>query len=265
MKVVSLVSDVNSESSIPLYKQIADDLLEKINTGVFKEGELIPKEVDLAEKYYKVSRPTIRKAIEMLVNEGYLERKKRRGTVVKKKKIVQEFAQILESFDDQMLRKGLQPRTVVLYFNKDKANEEVSKNLELKKGEEVYKLIRLRYAGEDPNVLVTTYLPSKLLPDFLNIDFTRHRLYQVLSERGLPVKEVMRTLNIEKADETTSHLLNIEEHDPIYYFHTIGYTGNKVPIEYSISKYRSDNNTFIFQIRNQDNFMLQLKDQHNPS
>ncbi|MFB6465413.1 GntR family transcriptional regulator [Cytobacillus sp. Hz8] len=250
----------NNDNNDPLYKQIADDLLNKIDSGVFKEDQLIPKEVELADKYYKVSRPTIRKAIEILVNDGYLERKKRKGTIVKRKRIVQEFTQVLESYDEQMIRKGLEPRTTVLSFNKDKANREIKENLELEEGDEVYKLIRLRYTGEDPNVLVTSYLPVKLLPNLLTIDFTKRRLYQVLSEQGHAVDSVVRTLNIEKADETTGHLLNIEENDPIYYFHTIGYTGNKVPVEFSISKYRSDINTFIFQITSEDKFKLQLKD-----
>ncbi|MEK5266584.1 GntR family transcriptional regulator [Weizmannia sp. FSL W8-0401] len=236
----------------PMHKQIEEDLLEKITSGFYKENELIPKEVELAE-YYQVSRPTVRHAIQSLVNEGYLERKKRKGTIVRKRKIDQEFTHIIESYDSEMSRKGLLPKTRVLTFKKDTASEEIAENLGVQTGDEVYKLVRLRYAGEDPVVLVTTYLPQYLLPDFLKHDFSKQRLYGVLAERGLQVNAVKRKLDVIKADETTSDLLDIVINDPIFYFHTIGYTGDRIPIEYSISKYRGDLNSFVFEVNNVKN------------
>ncbi len=250
---------VLSNGSDPLYKQIADDLIAKINSGVYKENELIPKEVDLAEKYYKVSRPTIRKAIELLVRDGYLERKKRKGTIVKRQKIVSEFTQMIQSYDDEMLKKGLKPKTVVLFFNKDEATEEVAEHLQINEGDPVYKLIRLRYAGGNPCVLVTTYLPFDRLPDLSNIDFSQRRLYSVLAENGMPINYAVRRLDIVKADATTADLLNIAVNDPIYYFHTTAYTGDRIPVEFSLSKYRSDINSFVFEVTNADNLRLEVK------
>ena len=68
------------------YKEIQNQLLNDIKTGKYSEGELIPKEVDLAQEL-NVSRPTIRHAIQNLVNAGYLERRKKRGTIGKHTKI----------------------------------------------------------------------------------------------------------------------------------------------------------------------------------
>ena len=67
---------------------VKDDILEKILSGEYEVGEIIPKEVDLA-KEYDVSRPTVRQAIQSLVSEGYLERKQRVGTRVVRKKLNQ--------------------------------------------------------------------------------------------------------------------------------------------------------------------------------
>lgn len=251
--------DNNKDKNIPLYKQIAEDLLDKINTGVYKENELIPREVDLAEKHYKVSRPTVRKAIETLVDEGYLERKKRKGTIVKRRKIVSEFTQVVESYDEEMLRKGYEPKTIVLFFNKDKANKEISTRLDIHEGDEVYKLIRLRYAAEKPIVLVTTYLPVKLLPNLDEIDFSKQKLYHVLAEQNMPVTRAMRILDIIKADETTADLLNIDVNEPIYYFRTVGYSNDEIPVEFSIAKYRSDITSFTFEISNSENLRLRMK------
>ena len=63
------------------YLDIKKDLLDKILSGVYQQGSIIPNEYELAE-IYNVSRPTIRKAVQILVDEGYLEKRKKRGTIV---------------------------------------------------------------------------------------------------------------------------------------------------------------------------------------
>lgn len=233
--------------NIPLHKKIRMDLLEKINSEFYQENDIIPTELELSKKY-GVSRPTVRQAIQALVNEGYLERRKKRGTIVKKNKIKQEFTHVLESFDSEMNRKGISPKTNVLNFSIEHANEEVAENLNIELNEEVYKLFRLRYAGEEPVVVVTTYIPKEMFPELEEVDFTSQLLYNVFKEFGYPIKSVSRKLEVIKADETTSDLLNVKENDPMFYFHTQGFTSDKIAIEYSISKYRGDINYFVFEI-----------------
>lgn len=233
----------------PLHKQIEKDLRKQIESGYYNENETIPTEMELAQ-LYNVSRPTVRQAIQSLVNDGYLEKRRKRGTVVKKAKIAQEFTHVIESYDSEMNRKGIVPRTKVLTFKVDKASEDVAKNLQIKEGAHVYKLVRLRYAGNDPVVLVTTYLPKQLLPDLLDYDFRSKLLYSVLNELGKPVVTARRKLEVITAGETIGDLLDIEENDPIFYFHTIGLMESRIPIEYSISKYRGDINSFTFELSN---------------
>ena len=72
------------------YLDIKKDLLDKILSGVYQQGSIIPNEYELAE-IYNVSRPTIRKAVQILVDEGYLEKRKKRGTIVCDPTIRQEF------------------------------------------------------------------------------------------------------------------------------------------------------------------------------
>lgn len=231
----------------PLHQQIKEDLLNKIEFEDYKIGDKIPNEVDLAI-HYKVSRPTVRQAINSLVIDGFLERRKKRGTIVRQRKINQEFTHVIESYNDEMTRKGLIPKTKVLSLKSEIANDEVVKQLDLKSGDSVYKLVRLRYAEEDPIVLVTTYIPLSLVPNLKEIDFTNTRLYEVLSENNTPIKGICRKLELITADETVSDLLSVEMDAPLFYFHSLGYIENSVPIEYSISKYRGDLNSFIFYI-----------------
>ncbi|MGX7265075.1 GntR family transcriptional regulator [Enterococcus crotali] len=234
--------------NFPLYKKIEQDLLDKIKSGTYAENDLIPTELELAEEY-DVSRPTVRQAVQTLVDAGYLEKRKKRGTIVKRPKIQQEFTKVIESFDSEMNRKGLVPKTKVIAFRKDTANEEVAENLEIQEGEEVYKLIRLRYAGEKPTVLVTTYIPRMIFKDLEEVDFSTKLLYKTFDEKGYPVKTVSRRLDVIQADDTVSDLLDVEVGAPLFYFHTRGFAEGKVPVEYSISKYRGDTNSFVFEIK----------------
>lgn len=238
---------MNLNNKIPRHLFIQQDLLKKIQSGDYAQGQLIPKESELTD-IYQVSRPTVRQAIQYLVNEGYLERRKRRGTIVKQQKINQEFTHIIESYDSEMNRKGLHPKTKVLTFKIDKATYNIASNLHINEYDDVYKLVRLRYAENKPIVLVTTYLPVKLLPNFLDNDFTSEKLYSVLEKINFPILQIRRKLDVLKADETTSDLLDIEEGDPIFYFHSTAFTHDRLPIEYSISKYRGDINSFIFEL-----------------
>lgn len=238
----------DENNKLPLHVRIKDDLFKKIESGYFEVDKIIPTEMKLAD-LYQVSRPTVRQAISSLVAEGYLERKKRKGTIVCKKKINHEFTYLIESFESEMQRKGLMQKTKVLSFKIDVANSEISSALELKEGSSIYKLTRLRYIENEPVLIVTTYLSADRFPSFKEVDFEKNSLYTVMLDLGFPVTSIRRKLEVIKSDETISDLLNIEKNDPIFYFHSYGYSYN-TPVEYSISKHRGDRNSFIINISN---------------
>lgn len=229
------------------YKEIQKQLLDDIKNGKYAEDELIPNEVDLA-KELNVSRPTVSHAIRNLVEAGYLERRKKRGTIVKYVKLKQEFTHVIESYNDEIKQNGRVAKTKVLVFEKIKANREVQEALNLEEKSEVYKLVRLRFAENTPVVLVTTFLPAQNLPDFDQHDFNQESLYDVLKSYQLAVTHVQRKLEVKLAGETNSNFLNIESSDPVFYFHTIGSTKAGLKIEYSIATYRGDNNYFMIDL-----------------
>lgn len=237
-----------AEQSIPKYQIIAKDLLKKIQTGFYPQNTIIPPEVELSKRY-KVSRPTVRQAISLLVNQGYLDRKRKRGTLVKKVKIEQEFTHLIESYSEEMSAKGIYPKTNLLYFDEEKGNDEVCRNLKLEAKAPVFKLVRLRYANDQPIVLVTTYIPKERVPELANYDFSKDSLYATLEKYNLKVTRVIRKLEVIDADETIANLLNIGVNKPIFYFHTQGLTSDKKPIEYSIAEYRGDINSFVIDVQ----------------
>lgn len=230
-----------------LYTSIKDNLLEKILDGTYPEGKVIPSEVELAD-IYGVSRSTIRQALQILVSTGYLEKRKRRGTIVTRPKVDQSFAMGLRSFEEDMRLLGRNARTTVLLFRRMSPSEEVARGLELAAGEDVFKLVRLRYVDDQPNVFVESYLPCSAYPDLDRYDFNETRLYDAMERCGRPVATARRHLEVTKADPTTASLLDTEEGDPLFLFHTVARDASGEAIEYSIASYRGESNAFDFSV-----------------
>ena len=150
----------------------------------------------------------------------------------------------------EVKEKGLTPSTKVLTFKQEKAEEEVRQKLNLKETEKVYKLVRLRYVDDQPNVLVTTYVPCRLFEHLSEVDFEKESLYQTFHKEGRDITSIQRKLDVILADETCADLLDIKNGDPLFYFHSTGYDESHTAIEYSIAKYRGDRNSFVFQLSN---------------
>lgn len=230
-----------------LYDQIKDDLLSKIKDGTYPEGQTIPSELELAE-IYGVSRPTIRQALQILVSDGYLEKRRRRGTVVTKPKVSQSFTMSISSFEDAMRLAGRLPKTKVLVFKRERANAEVEKRLELTRGQDVFKLVRLRYADDLPNVFVESYIPRALYPGLDSFDFNESSLYAAMDACGNPVMTARRRLEVIKADGAAAALLDVEAGDPLLLFHTVARDASGTAVEYSVATYRGESNSFELNV-----------------
>lgn len=230
-----------------LYDQIKDDLLSKIKDGTYPEGQTIPSELELAEMY-GVSRPTIRQALQILVSDGYLEKRRRRGTVVTKPKVSQSFTMSISSFEDAMRLAGRLPKTKVLMFKRERAHAEVEKRLELARGQDVFKLVRLRYADDLPNVFVESYIPCTLYPGLDSFDFNESSLYAAMDTCGNPVMTARRRLEVIKADGAAAALLDVEAGDPLLLFHTVARDANGTAVEYSVATYRGESNSFELNV-----------------
>lgn len=235
----------------PLYMTIKDDLLSKIGDGTYAVGETIPPEVDLA-RAYGVSRPTVRQALQLLCDAGYLERRRRRGTIVRPPKVQRRFIERLASFEGDVEGLGLATSTRVLALRREEAVDEVAHALELDEGAEVFCVVRLRLVSEVPAVLVRSYVPVELYPTLDDHDLTRERLYGVFEELGHPIHGVTRCLEVCRPDPVVAALLDVDQNAPCFLFHTVGREGGGRAIEYSIATYRGDTNTFTVSLEIQE-------------
>lgn len=248
MILQELKQTITKDIPIPLYYQLKEQLLRRIENGALQVGDLIPSEAEFCETL-QISRPTVRQALNELVTEGHLDRQKGRGTFVTRPKVDGRFFQKLESFDKEMTQKGLTPSTEVLQFQTLQGSEPVCRKLGLSIGSKVLYLQRLRFTDGEPLVFLDTYLPYELFPALLEEDFARHSLYAVLESRyGACVTRVSREMEAVNVTAAEAKMLQISKNQAVCLVRTVAYTREGVPVEYSVARYRGDRNRFSVEL-----------------
>ncbi|MDD3028188.1 MAG: GntR family transcriptional regulator [Erysipelotrichaceae bacterium] len=242
--------NLDKNTPIPLYFQLRELLLEFIKSNA--ESVNLPTEQQLCA-HFDISRSTVRQALRELVNEGFIERHKAKGSVSTPKKLEHNFLSILESFNDEMQEKGLVPATEVLDLSLVEPPESVRSALNLKEGEQAVQLIRLRGTNGTPIVLVHTFLPAhyKNIGNLINEDLTNNSLYKLLQKNyAVDIGWTRRSIEIRSAGEFEAQYLQVLPKSPLQYIETISRTEDGTPFEYSRAYYRGDRNAFVIEIRN---------------
>jgi GntR family transcriptional regulator len=249
--VHSIVDSINLAKNvpIPLYYQLKKQILALIESAAIKEGELLPPENDLC-KYLNVSRPTIRQAFTELVNEGYLNRYKGKGTFVSTPKVNDRFFSKLESFHDEMVEKGYNPHTLVLKLEKIDGPHEANERLSIPLDAPLIYLSRVRSVGNAPLVYVETFLPYNEYKQLMDVDFTTNSLYNSLEKLyRIRVNRVRREFMADNAIPKEANLLNIARNKALLLVKTVAYSSNvSSPVEFSIARYRGDLNKFNVEL-----------------
>jgi GntR family transcriptional regulator len=235
METGTIFPKLNGPLHVPLYMQVEASLKEMIEGLVYSPGDQIPSERELSEAL-GVSRMTVRRAIENLTRRGLLERRSTQGTYVKQPQVLRrvgkEFAQGLT----QMLRMtGATPGSRLLLFEINPAPVKIAEKLQLRVGEMVAVLRRLRLANDTPFCIETSYLPQKLVPGLCANDFALENtsLYGILRERyNIEVCKNDETLKISYATAEEAELLNLRTNGAVILLRSIISDENDRPIEY---------------------------------
>jgi len=240
------------EGMMPKYFILKKKLIEKIDQEEFKVDEAIPSERELIEMY-NVSRITVRKAIDELVNEGYLYKVQGKGTYVKTDLYSQDLFSITSCTQD-VINLGMTTSRKVVTSEVIPVDKKRSHNLELTENDKVFCLKRVYYADTETINLTTTYLPYKLFPGIEKFDFSRESLYDVLEKKyGVKITKAKRNIEAILAQDETAEFLEVPAGIPILLFSCITYgvvNGKEVPIENFKCCYRSDKFKFyINQIK----------------
>lgn len=233
---------------VPLYYQLKQQILERILSGELAVDEQIPNEIDLVSAL-SVSRSTVRQAVSELVSEGYLLRVKSKGTFVSRPKLDEGFFQILESFNSEMLGKGLKPSTQVLELKAVPGVEKINRRLGITSDAPLVCLRRLRFADGEPVVYLETYLPHGRFAGLLDEDFTSQSLYSLLETKyRARVVKASREIEAVLATPEEARYLRIPRNSAVCLVKTMAYLSGDVPVEYSVARYRGDRNKFSVEL-----------------
>ncbi len=200
--------------SKPAYKIVYEKLRRQIVDGVFKEGYLLPSENDLV-KTYKITRPTIRKALDMLVNEGYIVKHQGKGSIVRTEPKELGIMSI-EGVTKAMGSENLTTRII----NKPEIQNWPAEFFytlsedELDMG--VIRMSRLRLVNNIPVFFDENYLPNMNIPRFCNRNFENRSLFTLLREKyDVEIKGGEQRLRAIPADKKISDFLHIKKKHPV--------------------------------------------------
>lgn len=177
-------------SPVPLYFQVAQHLEQAIDSGALPPGTLLLNEIGLADAVH-LSRPTVRRAMQTLVDKGLLVRRRGVGTRVVQPKMRRPLG--LTSLHDDLQRTGQKPRTAVLSLQTITATAELAGKLGVAPGAEIVELVRLRSSGRKPIAKMTNYLPVGLV-ELDESELTRHGLYDLVRARGITLHSAVQTV-----------------------------------------------------------------------
>ncbi|MEV6174144.1 GntR family transcriptional regulator [Streptomyces sp. NPDC051954] len=231
-------------SPVPLYYQLAQQLEAAIEHGVLAPGNLLGNEIDLSTRL-GLSRPTVRQAIQSLVDKGLLVRRRGVGTQVVHSQVKRPLE--LSSLYDDLEAAGQGPTTEVVRNERIPAPADVAAALGLAEGAEVVVLERLRRTHGQPVAFLCNYLPADLLPlDTERLESTG--LYRLLRSAGLTLHSARQTVGARNATTDEAARLDEKEGAALLTMQRTAYDDTGRPVEYGTHIYRASRYAFDFRL-----------------
>lgn len=237
--VAGLVT-VNRSSPVPLYFQLAQSLQQHIENGDIPPGTLLGNEIRLADDL-GVSRPTIRKAIEYLVNRGLLVRRRGVGTQVVRAQVRRPLE--LTSLFEDLTSAGKAPRTEVISLQEVPAEADVATALRVVTGARVVCLERLRYAEDDPIAVMTNYLPAGLV-ELDEATLGQRGLYDLLRGASVHIHLAEQSIGARNATADEARLLGERKGAALLTMSRLAFDLTGQPVEFGRHVYRASRYAF---------------------
>jgi len=234
--VKPLPVEIDRSSPVPLYFQAATQIERAILDGALPVGQRLDNEIVLAEAL-GLSRPTMRRAIQELVDKGLLVRKRGVGTQVVQGQVRRSVE--LTSLYDDLRRSGRAPSTTVLHLGVQAAPDHVASQLGVPAGTEVTRLDRVRLTEGQPLALMTNYLPTELGvtdPELL----ADGGLYDLLRRRGVHIRIAHQRIGARPATPREGELLGERAGSPLLTMQRTAFDDVGRAVEYGVHVYRPE-------------------------
>ncbi|MFG3104496.1 GntR family transcriptional regulator [Streptomyces sp. NPDC048182] len=241
---MSLDLGVDRGSPVPLYFQLSQQLESAIERGVLTPGSLLGNEIELAARL-GLSRPTVRQAIQSLVDKGLLVRRRGVGTQVVHSRVKRPLE--LSSLYDDLTAAGQRPATKVLVNTVVPAGPEIAAALGVAEGAEVHRVGRLRLAHGEPMAHLTNHLP----PGLVDLDtglLETTGLYRLLRGAGITLHSARQSIGARAAGDAEAGLLDEEPGAPLLTMERTTFDDTGRAVEFGSHTYRPSRYSFEFQL-----------------
>lgn len=235
-----ILADINRTGPVPLYFQISQKLQNAIESGAIPPGSRLENEMSIAEQL-GISRPTIRRAIQELVDKGLLVRRRGIGTQVVQSSVIRPVE--LTSLYEDLQSAQLEPGTEVLSREIVSAKENVATALSLAPHTPVVHLRRRRSTDGVPVAILENFLPIEF-SDISLEDLESQGLYQNLRARGVTIRVANQRIGARRAASDESELLEIDQRGPVLTMERVSFDQSGRAIEFGNHCYRPDMYSF---------------------
>lgn len=231
---------LDRRSSIPLYHQIRERIRDYIAEKELQPNTLLPSEAELMQ-IFSASRGTIRSALIDLEKEGIIYKTQGKGTYVSPPRISRRLRTMI-SFTEEIKAKGLEATSKVLEAAQVEADEHIAKKMQIKPGDPIYRITRIRYADNRPVGLNTSHISARLCPGFLDaVDFSVGSLYDhTFDLYGLRITKAERILESISSSAELATTLEVASGEPVLKLTGIAYAESGAVLDYCIEYYRED-------------------------
>ena len=245
-RALFMENQLNKASPTPLYQQIKDLISLDIENGVYQQGEKIPSEKRLCERY-SISRITVRHALQSLVDQGILERVQGKGTFVTKRVTTRMIHYL--GFSESLLSNGLKPESKILEIKREIIKGSIANKFQANEKLDSIHITRLRSCDSYPIVLFSSYYPYRIIANYVDEISLSESIYAVLEKRaGIKPKSAIQTIQIAYAtDEEATHLM-IKPFSPIFLVKALVKDAKGRPFEYFKARYRVDRVEFYVEL-----------------
>jgi DNA-binding GntR family transcriptional regulator len=231
-----LFMDLERSGPSPLYFQVATRLEKAIGDGTLPAGARLENEIALGTRL-GVSRPTIRRAIQDLVDKGLLVRRRGVGTQVVHGQVSRKVD--LTSLYEDLAAGAQNPRTQVLTHELVPADKATAAALLIEPGSPVLRLRRLRLADSTPVAILENFLPEEFAGITVD-ELTNHGLYQVMRGRGTAMSVAKQRIGARRAVGDEAALLEIDKGGPLLTMERTVYDNSGHAVEVGRHCYRPD-------------------------
>ena len=229
---------LKQDAITPLYVQLMEELETSIRNGVYKPGDKIMTEAEMA-KEYGVSLITVRKAVGSLMEKGLVVRKQGKGTFVTKPKYSRNMKK-LQSFTEMCEQMGVKPGAQVLENRLIMADKKVADRLGIEPGSNVVYISRLRLADGEPVQVEKSYFPLKYA-FLLEEDLNNGSMFECLKEKaGAKVASSEKMIELCRATAVEAALMDVKKGDYLLFVKSTAYDENGEPMYAGIQLINGD-------------------------